>query len=81
MKYIVIHIPGGVSGKRTCLPIRDVGWILGSGRSPGGECGSPFQFSCLENPMSRGAWPTAVHGVIKSLTQLKRLSMHTHTKY
>ena len=79
MKYIVIHMPGGVSGKRTCcLPIRDVAWIFGSGRSPGGGYGSPLQYSCLENPMSRGAWLTAVHGVTKSLTQLKR---HTHTKY
>ena len=66
MKYIVIHMPGGVSGKRTCcLPIRDVAWIFGSGRSPGGGYGSPLQYSCLENPMSRGAWLTAVHGVTK----------------
>ena len=80
MKYIVIHIPGGASGKRTCLSIRDVGSILESGRSPGGGYVSPLQYSCLENPMSRGACPTTVHGVTKSPTQLKRLSMHAHTK-
>ena len=35
---------------------RDVGWIPGSGRSPGGGRGNPLQYSCLENPMDRGAW-------------------------
>ena len=34
---------------------RDTGWILGSGRSPGGGHSNPFQDSCLENPMDRGA--------------------------
>ena len=40
--------------------IRDAGWIPGSGRSPGGEHGNPLQYSCLENPMDRGAWWAAV---------------------
>ena len=35
---------------------RDVGLIPGSGKCPGGENGNPFQFSCLKNPMDRGAW-------------------------
>ena len=43
--------------------IRDVGSIPGSGRSPEGGHGSPLQYSCLENPMDRGAWHTIVHGV------------------
>ena len=34
----------------------DVGSILGSGRSPGGEHGNPFQYSCQENLIDRGAW-------------------------
>ena len=38
----------------------------GSGRSPGGENGNPLQYSCLGNPMGRGAWRAAVHGVMKS---------------
>ena len=38
--------------------------------------GNPLQYSCLENPMDRGAWWAAVHGVAQSWTQLKRLSMH-----
>ena len=36
--------------------VRDAGSILGSGRSPGGGHGHPLQYSCLENPMDRGAW-------------------------
>ena len=43
-----------------------------------GEHGSPLQYSCLGNPMDRGAWQTIVHGVTKSWTWLKRLSMHAH---
>ena len=39
---------------------RGVGSILGSGRSPGGGNGNPLQYSCLENPMGRGAWRAAV---------------------
>ena len=46
--------------------IRDVGLIPGSGRSPGGGRGNPPQYSCLENPMDRGAWWAAVHGVSES---------------
>ena len=38
--------------------------------------GNPFQYSCLENPMDRGAWWAAVHRVAQSRTRLKRLSMH-----
>ena len=52
--------------------IRDTG--SRSGRSPEGGHGNPFQFSCLENPMDRGAWQTTVHGVAKSWTRLKQLS-------
>ena len=53
-----------------CRKQTDTGSIPGSGRSPGGENGNPFQYSCLENPMDRGAWRTIVHGVAKSQTQL-----------
>ena len=38
--------------------------------------GNSLQYSCLENPVDRGAWWAAVHGVTQSQTQLKRLSMH-----
>ncbi|XP_060265521.1 coiled-coil domain-containing protein 25 isoform X8 [Ovis aries] len=49
---------------------RDVGLIPGLGGSPGGRNSNPLQHSCLENPMDRGAWQAAVHGVAKSWTQL-----------
>ena len=43
--------------------VRDAGPIPGSGRSPGGGHGNPLQYSCLENPMDRGAWRATVHRV------------------
>ena len=52
----------------------DAGSIPESGRSPGGGCGKPLLYSCLENPMDRGAWRATVHGVMKCQTQLKCLS-------
>ena len=58
---------------------RDVGSIPGSRRSPGGGHGSPLQYSCLEDPMDRGAWQATVHRVTKSQTQLKQLGTHAHT--
>ena len=55
--------------------IRAAGLIPGSGRSPEGGLGNPLQHSCLENPMDRGAWRAAVHGVAQSWTQLKPLGI------
>jgi len=54
--------------------LKDMGLIPGSGRSPGGGNGNPLQYSCLENPMDRGAWLVMVYRVAKNWTQLKRLS-------
>ena len=48
----------------------DLGLIPGWGKSPGEGNGTPFQYSCLENPMDREAWPAIVHKVAKSQTQL-----------
>ena len=53
--------------------------IPGLGRSPGGRHGNPFRYSCLENPMDRGAWWATVHGVTKIQAQLKRLCACAHT--
>ena len=49
---------------------RDAGFIPGSGRSPGGGNGNPLQYSCLDNPMDKGAWWATVHEVTKNWTQL-----------
>jgi len=46
--------------------MRDMGSIPGLGRSPGGGHGNPFQFSCMENPIDRGAWWVRVHMVAES---------------
>ena len=54
--------------------LKDTGSIPESGRSPGEGNGYPLQYSCLENPMDRGAWRAIVHGATKSWTPLKGLS-------
>ena len=65
--------PGGSPVKN--LPansggVRDVDLIPGWGRYPGEGNGNPLQYSCLKNPMDRGAWWTTAHGVAKSRTRL-----------
>ena len=60
--------PGGLDGKESTCNAGDLGLIPGSRRSPGEGNGNPFQYSCLENPMDRGAWRATVHGVAKSRT-------------
>ena len=74
--------PGGASSKEVVVVVKrlkDAALIPGLGRSPEGGHGSPLQDSCLENPMDRGAWWTAVHRVAKSWTQLKQFNTYTHT--
>ena len=74
--------PGGSVGKESACSAGDagnMGSILGSERSPGGGHGNTLQYSCLENPMDKGAWQVTVHRITKSQTRLKQLSMHTHT--
>ena len=69
MKYL--GFPGGSDGKEPACNAGDPGLIPGSGRSPGEENGYPLQYSCMENPMDRGAWGrAAVHGVTKSWRRL-----------
>ena len=60
--------PGGTSGKEppaNAEDMKDTGSSPGSGRFPGEEHGNLLQYSCLENPMDRGAWQTLVHGVYR----------------
>ena len=61
---------GGSAVKKKNLPANtgNVGLIPGSVRSPGEGNGNPLQYSCLGNPMDRGAWQATVHGVTKSQT-------------
>ena len=58
--------PGGTVVKNLPNNAGDLSSIPGSGRSPGGGNGNPLQYSCLGNPMDRGAWRGTVHAVIKS---------------
>ena len=62
--------PGASDGKESACNAGDLGIIPGLGRSPGRERGSPLQYSCLENPIDRGAWQATVHGVTQSRTRL-----------
>ena len=52
----------------------DTGSIPGSGRSPGKRIGYPLQYSCLENPMGRGAWWATIHAVTKESDAIERLN-------
>ena len=54
-----------LSGKESACQAGDSGSIPGLGRSPGEGNGDPLQYSCLGNPMDRGAWWATVHGVPK----------------
>ena len=79
---LIKGFPGGASGKKPgcqCKRHKRRGSLPGSVRSPEEENGNPLQYSCLANPMGRGAWWAMVHRVAKSQTQLKQLSTHAHS--
>ena len=67
---LILGFPAASDGKVSPCNVRDQGSIPGSGRSPGEGNGNPLQYSCLENPMHRGAWWATGHRVTKSLTRL-----------
>ena len=60
--------PGGSVVKNLLANAEDIGSIPDPGRSPREGKGNPLQYSCLGNPMDRGAWQATVHGVSKSWT-------------
>ena len=66
-----LGFPGGSDCKESICNAGDLGSIPGLGRSPGGGCGNPFQYCCLEHPRDRGAWRATVHGVTKDQTRLR----------
>ena len=75
-RYMYRGFLGDSGGKESACNAGDPDLIPGLGRSPGEGNGNPLQYSCLENPMDRGAWWTAAHCVAKSQTQML-LSAHT----
>ena len=66
--------PGGSVVENLPAIAEDVGLIPGSERYPGEGNGNPLQYSCLGNPMDRGAWRATVHGVTKESDTTKQLN-------
>ena len=71
---------GDSDGKESACSAGDLDWIPGSGRFPGERNGNPLQYSCLENPMDRGAWRAIVHGVtgVEHDLATKSHTIHEH---
>ena len=70
----LLSFPGSSDGKASAYNAGDPGSTPGSGRSLGEGNGNPLQYSCLENPMDRGAWGATVHGVVESWTRLSNFT-------
>ena len=67
---LIKGFPGGSDSNESACNVGDLGLIPGLGRSLGGGCGNPLQYSCLESSMDRGTWQATVPGVRKNWTQL-----------
>ena len=78
-RWILYHLRLQGRASRVALVVRNPPVNAGAARSPGEGHGNPLQYSCLENLVDRGTWWATAQGVTKSQTQLKRLSMCTHT--
>ena len=61
-----MSFPGGSEVKKSACNEGEVGLISGSGRSSGEGNGNTLQYSCLGNPMDRGAWQATIHGVTRA---------------
>ena len=64
---VLMGFPGGSDSKASACSAGDPGSISGLGRSPGEGNGNPLQYSCLGNPMDRGAWWATIYRVSKEL--------------
>ena len=73
-----LGFPGGSAVKSLPADAGDVGSVPGSGRSPGEGNGHPLQYSCLKNPMDKGAWQDTAHGAAKRQTQLLTKQQQSH---
>ena len=76
LKIAIFH---GSDGKESACNAGDPCSIPGLGRSPVEGNGNPLQYSCLENPMDKGAWQATVDRVTQSCTRLEQLSTHAYT--
>ena len=75
LDLFIIKFPGGSGGKECVCNAGDLGLIPVSG-SPGDGNGYPLQYSCLDNPMEKGAWQAIVDGVTNSQTRLSTQDTH-----
>ena len=73
-----MSFPGGSDGQKSACSAGDLSLIFRLGRSLGEGNGYPLQYSCLENSMDRGSWQATAHGVAKSWTWLRIISL-THS--
>ena len=71
--------PHSSVGKESACNAGDPGLIPGSGRSPGEGNVNPLQYSCLENPIKRGAWQATVHGIARVKTWLRDYTTPPHS--
>ena len=82
---LFLYISQGFQGdsvvKNSSANAEDTGSVPGSGRSPGGGHGSPLQYSCLENPMDRGAWWTTVYRVAQEVDMTQQLNNNKYISY
>ena len=76
---LYLELSWWLSGKKSAGQAGNAGLIPGLGRSPGDGYGNPPQYSCLENPMDRGAWRATVHGITKELTITFILDQFIHS--
>ena len=76
--HLLHELPWQLGGKESAYNARNLGLIPGSGRSPGAEDDDPPQYSCLRNPMDRGAWRITVHGVGNSWIRQCNKCAHVH---
>ena len=74
--YTPLGFPGSSDHKESTCSVGDLGLVPVLGRSPREGNDNPLQYCCLENSMDRGAWWATVHGVARSWTQLKQLSIY-----
>ena len=75
-----IGFPGGSVVKNMPSNARDAGSVPGLGRCPGEGNGNPLQYSCLGNPMDRGAWQVTVHGVAKESDMTEQVNNNNNVE-
>ena len=75
-----MSFPSGSVIKNLPANAREEGWIPGSGRSSGEENGNPLQYSCLENPMDRGAWQAVVYRVTEESDTAKQINNNKYNR-